>query len=353
MNPGGFTSEHHSTNPLPNFVGLRAKAPPSRGGLTTANTCLSAMEDEEEASSAAAVSSASATPAPSGNSDLSAIPASQAFNWSVGSRLESKARDSNGGEQWFPAKVLEVEAERILVHYMQWNARHDEWIPSNSSRLRPVTSSSGRSSRHNSGGDRMSVENNINTDNESNAAVAVSPMPMPAHKDFKPGDKVMATWKLNRKYLATVRKYESSDGTYLVEFYDGVTMNVKPNNMRRPRKGEETDHEQESLKINGVDNESAENSEAEENGSINNSSSTQSSSTARRERKRKFDVKQLLNIRTVKSLRSNSQEDSLETSTNPKNEKRKRRLVSEQKSNNRYVTFCSMHFIVVKFRFTL
>ena len=128
-------------------------------------------------------------------------------------------------------------------------------------------------------------------------------------------------------------------------------MNVKPNNMRRPRKGEETDHEQESLKINGVDNESAENSEAEENGSINNSSSTQSSSTARRERKRKFDVKQLLNIRTVKSLRSNSQEDSLETSTNPKNEKRKRRLVSEQKSNNRYVDLICLAF--VKFRFTL
>ena len=310
------------------------------------------MEDDEEQSSfssaAAAVVAAATTPGPPTSITDQEVAVGPVVHWSVGSRLESKSRDSNGGEQWFPAKVLEVEADKILVHYMQWNARHDEWIPSNSSRLRPVTSgSSGRSSRHSSGGcNDLTTENNSVTNNSSVPQVPPPPPAppagsiMPAHKDFKPGDKVMATWKLNRKYLATVRRYEPTEGTYLVEFYDGVQCHVKPNNMRKPRKGEEdADHQQETLKVNGVDNESAENSENEDNviggGAGVGSSGGGSGSTSRRERKRKFDVKQLFGVRSVKSLRSNSQEESpLEASTPKNNEKRKRRLAS-QKTDNR------------------
>lgn len=253
------------------------------------------MDEEDEASTAA---SAAVEASPDDSCSL----ANPNFAWTVGSRLESKARDSNGGEQWFPAKVLEVESEGrgVLVHYMQWNARHDEWIPSNSPRLRPAVhcGSSGKSSRHNSGGDLEAAIAPL--------ASPATPTPMPAHKDFKPNEKVMATWKLNRKYLATVIKYEPSDGTYLVEFYDGVQCNVKPNNMRRPRKGEEDLDQQETLRVNGaVDNESAENSD--------NDDSPMAPSSGRRERKRKFDVKELLNIRSVKSLRSNSKEDSIDS----------------------------------------
>ena len=303
------------------------------------------MEDDEEQSSfsSTAVVAAATTPGPL-TSITEEVTVGSVAHWSVGSRLESKSRDSNGGEQWFPAKVLEVEADKVLVHYMQWNARHDEWIPSNSSRLRPVTSgSSGRSSRHSSGGCNDLTENSV-TNNSSSVSQVPPPLQppsgaiMPAHKDFKPGDKVMATWKLNRKYLATVRRYEPTEGTYLVEFYDGVQCHVKPNNMRKPRKGEEdADHQQETLKVNGVDNESAENSENEDNviGGGAGSSGGGSGSTSRRERKRKFDVKQLFGVRSVKSLRSNSQEESpLEASTPKNNEKRKRRLAS-QKTDNR------------------
>lgn len=246
------------------------------------------MEEEEEATAAASPKDLVQVAMPSSPTNSSAT---NAACWVVGARLESKARDSNGGEQWFPAKVLEVEANGrgVLVHYMQWNARHDEWIPSNSSRLRPATTSgSGKSSRHNSGG-------------SNDLEQPIVPATMPAHKDFKSGEKVMATWKLNRKYLATVIKFEPLDGTYLVEFYDGVQCNVKPNNMRRPRKGEEDVDQQESLRINGAaDNGSAENSDNED---------SPTATSGRRERKRKFDVKKLLNIRSVKSLRSNSKED--------------------------------------------
>ena len=111
------------------------------------------MEEEEDATAAAASPKDLA-------SQMSAIsPATEVAvaHWVVGARLESKSRDSSGGEQWFPAKVLEVEADKILVHYMQWNARHDEWIPSNSPRLRAMPMS-GKSSRHNSGGGASETE---------------------------------------------------------------------------------------------------------------------------------------------------------------------------------------------------
>ena len=269
------------------------------------------MEEEEDATAAASPKD----PAQMPPSPLQPPEASIAHLWAVGSRLESKARDSSGGEQWFPAKVLEVEADKILVHYMQWNARHDEWIPSNSPRLRPLPGS-GKSSRHNSGG-------GVGGNSENEPLVpAVSLPTLPAHKDFKPGDKVMATWKLNRKYLASVIRFEPSDGTYLVEFYDGVQCRVKPNNMRRPRKGEE---DIESLSVNGaIDNGSAENSDNESDLSSNPASSK------RRERKRKFDVKQLLNIRSVKSLQRGGSKDSVDdvpssTSSHNKRETKRRR----------------------------
>ena len=277
------------------------------------------MEEEEDATAAASPKD----PAQMPPSPLQPPEASIAQLWAVGSRLESKARDSNGGEQWFPAKVLEVEADKILVHYMQWNARHDEWIPSNSPRLRPLPGS-GKSSRHNSGG-------GVGGNSENEPLVSAASLPtLPAHKDFKPGDKVMATWKLNRKYLASVIRFETSDGTYLVEFYDGVQCRVKPNNMRRPRKGEE---DTESLSVNGaIDNGSAENSDNESDLSSNPASSK------RRERKRKFDVKQLLNIRSVKSLQRGGSKDSVDDvpsstgSHNKRETKRRRSRLSASKT---------------------
>ncbi len=285
------------------------------------------MEEEEEVAAAAGATATTTTSTPS--SGQTSQCSTQPSTWAVGSRLESKARDSTGGEQWFPAKVLEVEADGrgVLVHYMQWNARHDEWIPIGSPRLRPPTGLvSAKGSRHNSGNEPP-TESSSNS-NSSASSIGASPstgstsfstnpslsLP-PAVKDFKAGEKVMATWKLNRKYLASVIRYEPESGTYLVEFYDGVKCNVKPNNMRRPRKGEDDAHLDQVEVTNGgggngetIADESAENSEAEDSATPGGSTSKKSS--GRRERKRRFDVKELLNMRPVKSLRRSKDDDS-------------------------------------------
>jgi hypothetical protein len=63
---------------------------------------------------------------------------------------------------------------QILVHYMHWNSRHDEWVASNSPRLRPVRSSS----RLDSNGTSPTKTHVVSTDTTQLA------------KDFKTGDKV-------------------------------------------------------------------------------------------------------------------------------------------------------------------
>lgn len=113
--------------------------------------------------------------------------------------------------------------------------------------------------------------------------------PSPLVKDFKSGDKVMATWKLNRKYPATVIAFEPEVGLYLVEFYDGVQSKVKPSQIRRMRKEDET---------NGAKSEEAENSLNKfEDPSEDDLVVKPVTPKGRRERKRKFDVKTLLNLR--------------------------------------------------------
>ena len=57
--------------------------------------------------------------------------------------LPNMTRTEDSSEQWFPAKVQEIDPEKrqILVHYMHWNSRHDEWVAYNSPRLRSGNSS--------------------------------------------------------------------------------------------------------------------------------------------------------------------------------------------------------------------
>ena len=65
-------------------------------------------------------------------------------------------------------------------------------------------------------------------------------------KDFKSGETVMATWSTlgdGRKFAAEVMT-KMPDGTFKVEFYDGLQCLVKPKNIRRLRKDEEAAHKQ-------------------------------------------------------------------------------------------------------------
>ena len=116
---------------------------------------------------------------------------------------------------------------QVLIHYVQWNSRHDEWIAFDSPRLRVPLRTSGR---HDSGGGGggCNVAGGGSTNPKSNGGTASSSSsssdggshgdpaaakttPVTAGggsgggaKDFKSGELVMATWKLNRKFAAKV-----------------------------------------------------------------------------------------------------------------------------------------------------
>jgi mbt repeat len=39
----------------------------------------------------------------------------------------------------YVAKVVDIEGSDVLIHYVNWAARHDEWITTDSNRIRPMS----------------------------------------------------------------------------------------------------------------------------------------------------------------------------------------------------------------------
>jgi hypothetical protein len=57
----------------------------------------------------------------------------------LNNRIDCK--DEHG--QWLEARVIELEPDRIKVHYRKWHSRFDAWIPKNSSRIVELGTNSG------------------------------------------------------------------------------------------------------------------------------------------------------------------------------------------------------------------
>ncbi|XP_069687402.1 uncharacterized protein [Periplaneta americana] len=122
-----------------------------------------------------------------------------ALNFQIGTRLEAK---DLGNEMWYPVKVVEVdwEDEEVLIHFEKWSQRYDEWVPMDSSRLRPTQNPSPSIS--------------FRSDGKS------------VSKVFSVGDRVMAKWSDCRRYPAKVKAVLGND-RYEVLFFDGFTKNIK------------------------------------------------------------------------------------------------------------------------------
>ncbi|CAG9782743.1 unnamed protein product [Diatraea saccharalis] len=136
---------------------------------------------------------------------------------SVGSKVE--ARDF--GEDWYPAKIMEVDYEEmeVLVHYENSSKRHDEWIAVSSPRLRPLTGTSVPNSPMSmsgpvpsSIGDAHPVTKNIKQ--ELKAVTEEKKLV------FTVGERCLARWRDNRRFTATIDK-DMGDGHYVIVFDDG------------------------------------------------------------------------------------------------------------------------------------
>ncbi|XP_043922162.1 PHD finger protein 20-like protein 1 [Protopterus annectens] len=116
----------------------------------------------------------------------------------VGARVE--AQDCL--QKWYPSRIEKIDYNegKMLVHFDRWSHRYDEWIHWDSNRLRPL---------------KRPILRKRGLKDEEETAV-----------DFKSGEEVLARWTDCRYYPAKVETL-NKEGTYTVQFYDGVIRCVK------------------------------------------------------------------------------------------------------------------------------
>uniref|UniRef100_UPI00398E40E7 PHD finger protein 20-like protein 1 isoform X2 n=1 Tax=Pristiophorus japonicus TaxID=55135 RepID=UPI00398E40E7 len=115
----------------------------------------------------------------------------------VGARLEAQ----DYLQKWYTSRIEKIDYEegKMLIHFERWSHRYDEWIYWDSHRLRPLEGQSLR-------------REELKDDEEIT--------------DFKTGDEVLARWTDCRYYPAKIEDI-SEEGTYTVQFYDGVIRSLK------------------------------------------------------------------------------------------------------------------------------
>ncbi|XP_006806368.1 PHD finger protein 20-like [Neolamprologus brichardi] len=124
------------------------------------------------------------------------------ITFEVGAKLEARDRHKN----WYTATIekIDYDKERVLIHYLQWSRRHDEWFQWNSPYLRPK--------------ERVSLRRQgLN--------------PTRSQPTFVSGSKVLACWTDCRFYPAKILRVNKDD-SYTVRFYDGVVRTVKPTKVK-------------------------------------------------------------------------------------------------------------------------
>ncbi|CAH8642626.1 unnamed protein product [Heterobilharzia americana] len=115
-----------------------------------------------------------------------------------GSLLEAK--DSYGN--WYPVKVLNVDGDKVHVHFCNWSSRYDAWYPIDSSFLRVLkrnfvqgTTKQDKSDSYNRSMDKGSKGSEV------------------CDIHFEVGSYVMAAWRNDFEYLAEVLAHRQRHGT--------------------------------------------------------------------------------------------------------------------------------------------
>ncbi|XP_069813185.1 PHD finger protein 20-like protein 1 isoform X3 [Dendropsophus ebraccatus] len=119
------------------------------------------------------------------------------ITFEIGARLEAQ----DYLQKWYPSKIekMDYEEGKMLVHFERWSSRYDEWIQWDSNRIRPL--------------ERPALRKEGLRDDEENI-------------DFKEGEEVLARWTDCRYYPAKIEAI-NKEGTYTVQFYDGVIRCLK------------------------------------------------------------------------------------------------------------------------------
>ncbi|KPJ17781.1 PHD finger protein 20-like protein 1 [Papilio machaon] len=127
---------------------------------------------------------------------------------SVGSKVEAKDFE----EFWHQAEIIEVDYDEmeVLVHYENDSKKHDEWISVSSPRLRPVNNT-------------PTTTPTISSSETTNVEVPIIKEEVKEEKaklKYVVGERCLARWRDNRRFIATVNK-DLGNGSYEIVFDDG------------------------------------------------------------------------------------------------------------------------------------
>lgn len=124
--------------------------------------------------------------------------------------INSKLEALDFKNEWYPAKIVEIDYEEneVLIHFENFSRKYDEWISMNSSRLRPL----------------LGCTSNSEESNENKNIDLV--------ETFAVGERCLAAWSISRKYPATITNILDND-TYEVLFDDGFVKTLKSSRLTK------------------------------------------------------------------------------------------------------------------------
>lgn len=132
------------------------------------------------------------------------------ISWKLGDYGESCDHTKN----WYRCKIIQVDENRVKVHFCGWNSRYDKWLDKNSNELRA---------------EKKSTNTKTPETNEDKK-----------HDTIPNGSQVMAKWIDETYYPAKIiRSLTKSHLLYYeVKFFDGVKKTIQFNNLRMPEDNE-------------------------------------------------------------------------------------------------------------------
>ncbi|KAH9489976.1 hypothetical protein Btru_035421 [Bulinus truncatus] len=168
---------------------------------------VSYCKSPTSSTSSALTSHVAATLSSSGSHIVSRsrFPVRVGISWVKGEKLEAM----DFSRTWYPSKIVDIDEDQkvVLIHFEGWNQRYDEWVPMDSDKLRPVT-------RHSERKDRGPKKRRIHP-----------------HPIYRAGEQVLAKWTDCKKYPAKINRM-MEDGSYEVNFYDGVSCQIQAMNIQ-------------------------------------------------------------------------------------------------------------------------
>nr|XP_055066353.1 PHD finger protein 20-like protein 1 isoform X2 [Misgurnus anguillicaudatus] len=150
------------------------------------------------------------------------------INFEVGARVEAQ----DYLQKWYPSRIEKIDYDegKMLVHFDRWSHRYDEWILWDSNRLRPlerhVLRKEGLKEEEMSESlSEMRTSRLRELPGSTESTEDQKDLPQ-QRQELRDGEEVLARWTDCRYYPAKIESI-NKEGTYTVQFYDGVVRCVK------------------------------------------------------------------------------------------------------------------------------